>query len=399
MKFKSVLISICFLVVMLFSYQPLLTAQYTQDKPANYYFSLPSEPGEVIESEDLRFYLDTVVEGLDSPWGMVFLPDGSMLITEKSGTLRVVENGSLLDETVLGVPDVFDRNQGGLLDIALHPDFEENRYVYLAYSIPTGNEAHTAIGRGVYNDYVLENFEVLFEGSPKTRRPFHFGSRIVFDNDGYMYFAIGDRGEMETAQDLTNHSGKTFRLYDDGTVPEDNPFVHEDGAMPEIFTLGNRNIQGMTLHPGTGEVWSNEHGPRGGDEINIIRPGLNYGWPEITHGIDYAGSEITPDTAAPGMEQPLHHWTPSIAPSGMAIIYNSDRYENWNGDVFNGALAQRHLNRIVVDENHEHAVKEERLLQGIARIRDVRFAPDGFLYIMEESNGRIIRLIPENFEH
>jgi glucose/arabinose dehydrogenase len=384
-----------FFVSFTFVMLPLL-ANAQAERPADYYFPLPEEHGELTESEELSFHLQTVTEGLRSPWGMAFLPDGGVLVTERDrGTLRLIQNGQLLDESISGVPEVNNRNQGGLLDVAIHPDFENNRMVYLAYSKPTGNNrATTALSRAVLRDMQLHDFEVIFEGGPDSPRPFHYGNRIVFDNEGFLYFAIGDRGEMDNAQDLSNHAGKTFRLHDDGRVPEDNPFLDRDGAEPEIFTYGNRNIQGMTLHPGTGEVWSNEHGPRGGDEINIMRAGLNYGWPKITHGVNYDGSVITPDTAAAGMEQPLHHWTPSIAPSGMAIVWENDNYPGWHGNVFTGALAGQHLNRVVVDLEQERFVHEERLLQGIARIRDVRIAPDGFLYILEESNGRIIRLLP-----
>lgn len=365
-----------------------------------HYFPLPSEQGDVIESENQRFFLQTVVEGLANPWAMAFLPNGNVLITERdTGNLRMVVNGELQQESISGVPEVYNRNQGGLLDVAIHPDFESNNIVYLALSVDTGTttgraNATTVIGRGELNGFSLDNFETIFSGEPESRAPFHFGSRIVFDNDGYLYFAIGDRGEMANAQKVENHAGKVMRIYDDGRVPSDNPFTQHSNAQPELFTLGNRNIQGMVVHPGTGEVWSNEHGPRGGDEINIIRAGLNYGWPEITHGINYDGSVITADTAAPGLEQPLHHWTPSIAPSGMAIVYDNELYPNWNGDVFTGALAGQHLNRIVVDMENERSIHEERLLSGIARIRDVRVAPDGYLYILEESNGRIMRLIP-----
>jgi len=383
------------LFAILFTLSPAL-AQVSPD----HYFPLPDQLGEVIESQDQAFFLQTVVEGLDNPWSMAFLPDGSMLITERdSGKLRWVVNGTLQERSIDGVPEVFNQNQGGLFDVVLHPDFEQNRMVYLALAMQTGGipgrrTAATVVGRGELNDYSLDNFEIIFESTPETRQPFHFGGRIVFDREGYLYSTVGDRGTMENAQDLSNHAGTVFRLYDDGSVPQDNPFTDQADAQPEIYTYGNRNIQGMILHPETGEVWSNEHGPRGGDEINIMRAGNNYGWPEITHGVNYDGSVITPDTAAPGMEQPLHHWTPSIAPSGMAIVHNSEHYPNWNGDVFNGALAGQHLNRVVVDLEQERFVHEERLLRGIARIRDVRFAPDGYLYILEESNGRILRLLP-----
>lgn len=357
------------------------------------YFPIPENGLEIVESEEHNFMIQTVVEGLNGPWGMTFLPDGSMLITEKAGKIRIVRNGELLDETVEGVPDVYNQGQGGLLDIVLHPDYEDNGWIYISYSIPLEDGGHTAISRARLNENSFDDLELLFTGSPATTRRHHFGSRITFDNENYMYFSIGDRGEMHNAQDLSNHSGKTFRLYDDGRIPEDNPFINTDNAQPEIFSYGNRNIQGMVTHPETDEIWAHEHGARGGDEINIIRAGNNYGWPEITHGINYDGSEITPDTSRAGMKQPLHHWTPSIAPSGMAIVHG-EKYPNWNGNIMTGTLRPMFLNRSVVDLDNERVTHEERLLEGIGRVRDVRIAPDGFLYIMEESNGRIVRLIP-----
>lgn len=359
----------------------------------HYYFPLPDRQMDVVESEAHSFKVQTVVEGLTEPWGMAFLPDGSMLITEKPGNIRVVRGGRLLEDQLNGVPEVYHRGQGGLLDIKLHPDYEENGWIYLSYSIPADGGAHTAVARAKLDGFSLVNFELLFEGEPKTDRGHHFGSRIAFDKDNYLYFTIGDRGEMHNAQDLSNHSGKTLRLHDDGSIPSDNPFVDHPDAKPEIYTYGNRNQQGLLRHPVTGEIWSHEHGPRGGDEINIIRRGLNYGWPEITHGINYNGTIITPDTARAGLEQPLHHWTPSIAPSGMAIVHG-DRYPNWDGDVMTGTLRPMFLNRSVIDLANERVIHEERLLEGIGRVRDVRLAPDGYLYVMEESNGTIVRLIP-----
>lgn len=359
----------------------------------NHYFNIPERLSDVVESEELNFSVQEVVSGLNRPWGMTFLPDGRMLITEKAGTIRIVENGQLSDETLSGVPEVWNRGQGGLLDIILHPEFEQNGWIYISYSYLEDGGSHTAVSRFKLDGYSITDLEVLFEGKPLTGLPFHFGSRMAFDDDGYLYFTIGDRGEMNRAQDLSNHSGKTFRLHDDGRIPDDNPFIDSENAMPEIYTYGNRNQQGLVIHPVTREIWSHEHGPRGGDEINIVRRGLNYGWPEITHGINYDGSVITPDTARAGMEQPLHHWTPSIAPSGMAIIYG-ERYPEWDGDVMTGTLRPMFLNRSVIDLENEIVTHEERLLEGIGRVRDVRLAPDGFLYVMEESNGTIVRLIP-----
>jgi len=359
------------------------------------YFPVPVGGLEVVSSEVQDFMVQTVVTGLRQPWGMTFLPDGSMLITEKPGTIRIVRNGQLLSETVQGVPEVYNHGQGGLLDIILHPDYESNGWIYISYSIPQDGGGHTAVARARLNGNTFEDLQVLFVGYPMTDRRHHFGSRMAFDRDNYLFFTIGDRGQMHLSQDLTNHSGKTFRIYDDGRIPQDNPFVNTPGAKPEIYTYGNRNQQGLVKHPVTGEIWSHEHGPRGGDEINIIRRGLNFGWPEVTHGINYDGTIITNDTTGVGFEDPLHHWTPSIAPSGMAIVHG-ERYPNWSGDVMTGALRPMFLNRSVIDLENERVTHEERLLEGIGRVRDVRLAPDGFLYVMEESNGTIVRLIPVN---
>lgn len=346
---------------------------------------------DVIQSEAQAFRVEKVFEGIDVPWGMAFLPDGSMLITQRSGDLHLFRDGELHPDPVGGVPEVYAHGQGGLLDIELHPDYEENGWIYLSYSYEGDDGGHTAIMRARLEGHTLTDQEVLFEGEPRSTGRVHFGSRIRFDSDGYMYFSIGDRGVMSNAQDLTNHSGKIFRLHDDGRVPEDNPFVNEPDALPEIFTYGNRNAQGMDVHPETDEIWTHEHGPRGGDELNVMRAGNNYGWPEITFGINYDGSIITEDTAKPGMEPPVYYWTPSIAPSGMAFV-TGDRYPNWTGNVMVGALAHQHLQRVVL--NGDEVVHTERLLEEIGRVREVKMSPDGYLYIGVEGTG-IFRLIPE----
>lgn len=370
------------------------TTQNTADNgDTGMYFALPDVAGERISSDELDFYVQTVVEGLDIPWGMAFLPNGSMLITERDGTLRLVEDGELVVDPVGGVPDVFARNQGGLLDINLHPDFEENGWIYISYSKPDNGTGMTAIVRARYDseEHSLVDMEELYVGQPFTDRGHHFGSRIEFDPDGYLYFAIGDRGEMETAQDISTSQGNFFRLNDDGSIPEDNPFVGKEG-LDEIYSYGHRNIQAMAVHPETGVVWTTEHGPRGGDELNVQnKPGANYGWPEITYGINYDGTIITDETEKEGMEQPVHYWDPSIAPSGMDFV-TGDRYPGWEGDIFNGALAFQLLSRVVIDGTE--FVEEERLLEGTGRIRDVRMGPDGYLYYSNESNGTINRLVP-----
>lgn len=357
------------------------------------YFSLPEEPGEIHSSEELDFYVQTVVEGLAMPWGMAFLPNGSMLITERDGTLRLVADGVLVEDPIGNVPEVMARNQGGLLDVQLHPDFENNGWIYISYSKPDGDSSMTAIIRAKYDGgtHALTDIEELYVGQPFTERVHHYGSRIVFDHDGYLFFSIGDRGEMETAQDYTTSQGNLFRLHDDGSIPEDNPFVGGDG-LDEIFAYGHRNIQGMSVHPETGVVWTSEHGPRGGDEININdKPGANYGWPVISYGINYDGNIITEETEQEGMEQPVMYWDPSIAPSGMAFV-TGNTYPGWEGDIFNGALSFQLLSRIVIDG--EEYVKEERLLEDIGRIRDVQMGADGYLYFSNESDGTLNRLIP-----
>lgn len=365
-------------------------AQHT-DVPEGFYFSEPAAEGEIYETEKLNFRIETVVEGLGVPWGMAFLPDGKVLITERNGSLRIVEDGVLRDEPVSGVPDVVAQGQGGLLDVEIHPNYEENGWIYLSFSKPGSGGTTTSVVRAKLDGYELTDHEEIYTGTPMTNSRHHFGSRIAFDGDGYLYFSIGDRGEMHTAQDITNSNGNLFRLYDDGAVPQDNPFVGEDG-LDEIFAYGLRNIQGMAVHPETGIIWTNLHGPRGGDEINVHdKPGANYGWPEITHGINYNGTEITPDTARTGMEQPVLHWTPSIAPSGMDFV-TGYRYPGWTGNILNGALAGQLISRVEIDG--DQYVHEERILQGIGRIRDVRMGPDGFIYFSNESNGTINRIVP-----
>lgn len=360
---------------------------------ANHYFPLPDVPGNIIESEELTFYVQTVAEGLGVPWGMAFLPNGNVLITERDGDLRLIRDGQLVADPVAGVPDVATRGQGGLLDIELHPDFENNGWIYMSYSKPGDGGSMTAIVRVRFDEdsHSVTDHEEIYVGTPFTNARHHFGSRIAFDHDGYLYFSIGDRGDMNTAQDINNSMGNLFRLNDDGSIPEDNPFVGRDG-LDEIFAYGLRNIQGMATHPQSGVVWTNLHGPRGGDELNVHnKPGANYGWPEITYGINYNGTTITEHTEMEGMEQPVMHWTPSIAPSGMTFV-TSDKYPGWQGDVLNGALSFQLISRIVLDG--EEFVHEERILDGIGRIRDVHEAPDGFIYFTNESNGTLNRIIP-----
>ncbi|MEX0584150.1 MAG: PQQ-dependent sugar dehydrogenase [Natronospirillum sp.] len=341
------------------------------------------------------YLLQTVVQGLEHPWSMAFLPSGNILVTERPGRLRLVVDGALQPEPVRGLPDVTAEGQGGLLDLALHPNFEDNGWLYFTYSHATedgGLSTHLARGQFKESTASLSGVEQLFIATPGMRGGRHFGGRLVIDNDHYVYLTVGDRGTMQNAQNLTNHAGTTIRLHDDGRVPDDNPFVNEDDALDEIFTWGNRNGQGMVIHPETGAVWQHEHGPRGGDEINLIQSGLNYGWPEVTHGVNYNGRPITEHSSLPGVEDPLLHWTPSIAPSGMAI-YTGDLFPQWTGDVFVGALVGQRIQRVRFDGT-EVVEQEDLLVDFNTRIRDVRDGPDGTLWLLtDEPKGRMMRFV------
>ena len=344
-------------------------------------------------SEHHTFRVVTVVDGLEHPWGMAFLPDGSILVTERPGRLRLVRNGVLEPEPIAGVPEVWARGQGGLLDVAVHPDFERNRLVYLSYSKPGPNGATTAVARGRLVDGRLEDVEDIFVADAWTNRGQHFGSRLVFDGKGHLFISVGDRGVMQEAQNPSNHQGTIIRLHDDGRVPADNPFVGREGFRPEIYAYGIRSPQGLALHPETGELWETEHGPRGGDEINLILPGRNYGWPTITYGINYDGTKISDHTHMEGMEQPLHYWVPSIATSGLAF-YTGDKFPGWKGDVFVGGLAGQQLVRLRFDGTRRVAI-EVLLTELKRRIRDVRNGPDGYLYLLvDEENAPMLRLEP-----
>jgi glucose/arabinose dehydrogenase len=346
------------------------------------------------QAQSAAFRTATLAEGLDHPWGMAFLPDGGLLITERSGQLRLFEDGKLAAAPISGVPEVVARGQGGLLDVALHPAFAENRLVYLSYAGSGEGGAGTEVARARFDGEKLENLEVIFRASPKTSGGAHFGSRLVFDGAGHLFVSLGDRrSHMKEAQKLSSHIGTIVRLNDDGSVPADNPFVGQQEALPEIYSYGHRNVQGMTLHPETGAVWAHEHGPRGGDELNLLKPGANYGWPAITYGIDYSGAIISEKTAAAGMEQPVVYWVPSIAPSGMDF-YQGELFPEWRGDLFLGALAHRHLRRL--EMAGDRVVAQEELLGSLGeRIRDVKAGPDGYIYVLTDAaNGRLLRLEP-----
>ena len=347
------------------------------------------------ESGSMKFMLEKVADGLEIPWGMVFLPDGSMLITEKKGTLvHLGPDGK--KGYVSNVPDVITRSQGGLLDIELHPDYERNGWIYISYSLFKPGEdkplSTTAVSRYRLENNALVDGELIFEAGNHSYKRHHYGSRLEFDREGYLYVSMGDRGDRGiNPQDLSRYPGKVHRLNDDGTIPESNPFYNMKGAVKSIYTYGHRNIQGMALHPLTGAMWTHEHGPRGGDEINVLKPGANYGWPVVSYGINYDGTIFTEITEKEGMESPLHYWVPSIAPCGMTFV-TADRYPGWKGHLMVGSLRFSYLNLCYLDG--DSVVSEEILLKNVGRLRNVRQGPDGYLYIAVEGPGRIYKLLP-----
>jgi aldose sugar dehydrogenase len=361
--------------------------------------ALPAAADEIFETENGPINVEAFASGLSHPWGLTFLPEGGMLVTERGGNLRFVSDSGDVSDPISGVPQVVARGQGGLLDVALHPAFADNRLVYLTFSEAGDRGVNgTAVARGALNADMtaLDNVEVIFRQMPKVASNAHFGSRLVFDNDGLLWVTLGERSAAQfrvMAQDLDAHLGKVIRIHDDGSVPADNPFVGVDGALHEIWSYGHRNPQGMALHPETGDVWTHEHGPRGGDEVQIPRAGANHGWPVFSYGTEYSGAPITDADGYPAeFAEPIHQWTPSIAPSGMAF-YNGDLVPAWNGDLLVGALAGQRLVRLELDG--DSVVGEEHLLQGMGkRIRDVRNGPDGAVYLLtDEADGEILRIV------
>lgn len=353
--------------------------------------------GEVVASAEHKFRFKTVTDKIASPWGMAFLPDGRMLATETPGRLRVIEHGVLQTNAVAGTPQVNAQGQGGLLDVAVHPGYKTNGWIYLTYSHTVKVEGKdmnmTAVVRGRIKDNAWTDEQTIFRAPQETYLPtsHHYGSRLAFDDSGHVFFSIGERGYMQMAQDITKPNGKVHRVFDDGRIPSDNPFVGQSNAVPSIWCYGNRNPQGLTMHPKTGELWETEHGPRGGDELNFIQRGRNYGWPIITFGIDYNGTPIAQSTAKEGMEQPITHWTPSIAVCGMDF-YFGDRFPRWQGNLFVTALAQQELRRIVLDGHR--VVSQEVLFKDIGRVRDVCAGPDGLIYVALNKPDKIICLEP-----
>ena len=366
--------------------------------------AIPKDSGAQIHRSTLHDYrVVPVATGLQNPWGIAFLPGGDILVTEKAGRLRIVREGRLLPDAVPGVPEVLAQGQGGLMDVQPHPDFATNRLIYITYSKPyTDLEgARTVLIRGTFQNDALTNIDELFSAQAVGRG--HYGSRIAFDGNGYVFITAGDRqapsrGDLyaHPSQDLSNHHGVVVRLHDDGRVPADNPFIGTAGALGEIWSYGHRNPQGLAFHPMTGDLWANEHGPQGGDELNVVLPGRNYGWPVIGYGVNYgSGTTIHEGTLKEGMESPKHFWVPSIATSGL-MIYTGDQFPAWRGNIFVGGLGGEQLARLTIDG--QTVLNEETLFQRMGRVRDVRQGPDGYVYLaIDDRRGGatgIVRLEP-----
>ena len=349
---------------------------------------------QVIKTEKLSIRYEIVTEQLSHPWSLAFLPGGDMLITERGGKLRYLDADGNLDPTPIGgLPKIRQHGQGGLLDIVLHPKFEKNRYIYFSFAEKSDDGYGTAVARGKLNGHHLEDVKIIFRISDKDNSRHHFGSRLVFDNKGDLFITLGDRGDRNRAQDLSDHAGSVILVHDDGRVPKENPFVADKKAQPEIYSFGHRNIQGAALHPSTGLLWTHEHGPQGGDEINIPKAGYNYGWPTITYGVNYViGTKIGEGTHKLGMEQPIHKWVPSIAPSGMTF-YTGNQLSAWQDNLFVGSLKFQQLVRLELEG--DKIIHEERILSNrLGRVRDVRQGPDGLLYLLiDERKGKLVKIM------
>ncbi len=369
----------------------------TEAKHAQTHFTKPGED-QIVKSREHRFRLKTVVDGLSTPWSLAWLPDGRMLVTELAGALRVVEGGKLKPEPVTGTPCVRAKGQGGLMEVALHPNYASNGWIYLAYTeagtnSETWDGGMTTVVRGRLKDHRWTEEQTIWRAPLWSFRDggVHFGCRLVFDDAGHLFFTHGERGRMHDAQDLSRPNGKVHRVFDDGRIPPDNPFVGASNAIASIWSYGHRNPQGLDRHPITGELWSTEHGPRGGDELNLVQKGRNYGWPIVTHGMNYNGTPITALTAKEGLEPPVIHWTPSIAVCS-ARFYRGDKFPNWKNQLFVTALAQEELRRLVLDGHR--VVEQEVLFKNIGRVRDVASGPDGLLYVVLNKPDKVARLEP-----
>ena len=357
------------------------------------YLSCAQDNPPFIESpSEINYSYETVVDGIDIPWGMAFISESDFLATEISGTLYRVINGKKI--VVEGLPELYVRGQGGLLDVALHPDYINNNIIYMTISSNTEGDSeggNTALYSAILDGNSLKDVKLLYKATPNTKKGQHWGSRIVFDQEGHLYFGVGDRGNRDVnPQDISRDGGKIYRLNIDGSIPKDNPFVGKENAKEAVFSYGHRHPQGMVTHPKTGEIWEHEHGPKGGDEINIIKPGVNYGWPTITYGINYSGTPITDKTSMPNMAQPFYYWVPSIGPSGMAFS-SSGVYPDWTDNLFAGSLKFEYLERLVIENNK--VVKREKVLDKIGRVRNVVEGPDGYLYVGVEGKG-ILKIVP-----
>lgn len=346
--------------------------------------------GQTYQSEKLTYGVDTISDKLTNPWAIEFLPDGRMLVTERAGEVLIFQDGKQLEEKIQ-IPDVYAKGQGGLLDITLHPDYENNGWIYLSYAKKGEGGGGTVIARTKLEGNKFTPLEELFAAQPLSESGVHFGSRIVFDGKGYMFFSSGERGTKENAQDLGNHLGKILRLHDDGKVPNDNPFVDKAGAKPEIWSYGHRNPQGLVYNKETNTLWDVEHGPKGGDELNKVEKGKNYGWPVITYGINYDGTPITDKTEQEGMEQPVTYWVPSIGPCGMTQV-KGDKYDGWKDNFLVGALAFQHVARVEVSDGKY--VGQEKLVDKVGRVRAVEESPDGYIYVVTEGPGMLLKLVP-----
>ncbi len=348
-------------------------------------------------TEKVEVIVETVARDLQNPWGLAFLPDNRMLVTERAGRLRLVDANGTLSEPIRGLPRLAVRGQGGLLDVAIDPNFTRNRLVYMSFAEDRGEgRAGTSVARArlAENGTALESLQVIFRQEPSYTGNNHWGSRLVFDREGNLFVTLGDRFDLRNqAQNPENHIGKIVHIKPEGGAAPNNPFLNREDARPEIWSIGHRNLQSAALHPTTGELWTVEHGARGGDEVNIPQKGKNYGWPVISYGVDYSGAKIGEGTKKTGLEQPVYYWDPSIAPSGMAF-YTGDKFPAWRGSILVGALAGKLVSRL--ETNGNRVTGEERMLQNLGeRIRDVRQGPDGFVYILTDSrNGRILRIKP-----
>ena len=346
------------------------------------------------KTELYELNVEQIADGLQNPWSLEFLPDGRMLVSERPGYLRLIDNGNV-SKPIRNLPDIKAFGQGGLLDIAIDPDFKKNNTIYLSYAGPGKGGVSTEVVSATLADNELSNVKRIFVLDYKSSPGYHFGSRLQFDRDGYLYISLGDRGDKERSQELDDHAGSLIRINKDGSVPADNPFVNTAGAKPEIYTYGNRNMQGMAMHPVTGDIWTIEHGPQGGDELNLMKPGTNYGWPVITYGANYVtGTKIGEGTEKAGMAQPVHYWVPSIATSGL-LFYDGELFPEWKHHAFIGSLKFGQLARLKLDNNEVQS--EERIFNGqLGRVRDVIQGPDDAIYIItDEMNGKVFRISPK----